>query len=284
MKKQHDIKTDNAVVGIFTVVLIISLIVGVIAVINTVYVPQWLKQAEFRHMNEVSNQFSQLKYALDIQSITNGSSAIGSPVTMGTTEIPFLGVHQSFDELSILSNSCNITITNKTNPYTSNPAYRCITDSIKFTSHNTNFIDQSYIYEAGSLILKQDKQDVLLARPSILVTTYGKNLSITIINITTGTGSNNFASGRGTFPIYTQVIKNKYTVMHNVTTIIIKTDYPDAWYQAVNVSLLHSNITHTISETTNDIIVKLIDAKGNYYNIFMRETTISVDLAFGVIE
>jgi hypothetical protein len=286
MKKQHDIKTDNAVVGIFTVVLIISLIIGVMAVINTVYVPQWMKQAEFRHMNEVSNQFSQLKYALDIQSITNGSSAIGSPVTMGTTEIPFLGVHQSFDELSILSNSYNITITNTTKPYTSNPAYRCITDSIKFTSHNTNFIDQSFIYEAGSLILDQTEQNVLLARPSILVTTYGKNLSITIINITTGTGSNNFASGHGTFPIYTQVIQNnlQYTMMHNVTTIAIKTNYSDAWYQAFNVSLLYSNITHTISKTTNGIIVKLIDTKGKYYNIFMRETKISVDLAFGVVE
>lgn len=281
MKKQHDIKTDNAVVGIFTVVLIISLIIGVMAVINTVYVPQWMKQAEFRHMSEVSNQFSQLKYALDVQSITNGSSAIGSPVTMGTTEIPFLGVHQSFDELSIPSKSCTLTITNKTG---SNLSYT--TDSIKFTSHNTNFIDQSYIYEAGSLILDQAEQCVLLARPSILVTTYGKNLSITFINITAGTSSNNFASGRGIFPIYTQVIQNnlQYTVMHNVTNITIQTDYPDAWDQAFNISLLYSYINHTISETTNGIIVNLTDTKGNYYNIFMRETKISADLAFGVVE
>jgi hypothetical protein len=277
MKKQPDIKTNNAVVGVFTVVLIISLIIGVMAIINTVYVPQWLKQSEFRHMNEVSNQFSQLKYALDIQSITNGTSAIGSPVTMGTTEIPFLGVHQSFDELSILSNSCTLSITNKT--------YHSVsytTDSIKFTSHNTNFIDQSYIYEAGSLIMNQAKQNVLLARPTILVTTYGKNLSINFINIIGGTGSNSFASGRGTFPIYTQVIQNNYTMIYNATTITIQTNYPDAWYQAFNVSLLHSNITHTISETTNYIIVKLTDAKANYYNIFIRDTTISADIAFGV--
>ena len=76
MKKQHDIKNDDAVVGIFTVVLIISLIVVVLGIVNTVYVPQWMKSAEFQHMNQVSNQFAQLKYALDIQSITNGSSAI----------------------------------------------------------------------------------------------------------------------------------------------------------------------------------------------------------------
>ena len=72
------------------------------------------------------------------------------------------------------------------------------TDSIKFTSHNTNFVDQSYIYEAGALILNQADESVLLARPSILVTEYGKNLTISFINISVGTGANNFVSGRGT--------------------------------------------------------------------------------------
>jgi len=281
MKKQHHIKNDNAVVGIFTVVLVISLIIGVMAVINTVYVPQWMKQAEFRHMNEVSNQFAQLKYALDIQSITNGSSAIGSTVTLGTKEIPFFGVHQSFDELSIPSKSCTLSITTKTGSHSS-----YTTDSITFTSHNTNFVDQSYIFEAGSLILDQAEIDVLLARPSILVTEYGKNLSINFINLTAGTGTNNFASGHGTFPIYTQIIQNnlQYTVIHNVTTITISTNYPNAWYQAYNVSLIYSGINHTIIETTNGIRVNLLDTNGDYYNIFIRETRISADLAFGVVE
>lgn len=280
MKKQDYIKTDNAIVGIVTVVLIISLIMGVMAIINTVYVPQWMKQAEFRHMNQVSNQFSQLKYALDIQSITNGSSAIGSLVTMGTTEIPFLRLHQSFDELSIPSKSCTLSITNKTGSHLS-----YTTDSIIFISHNTNFIDQSYIYEAGILILDQAEQNVLLARPSILVTKYGENLSITFINTTAGTGSNNFASGRGTFSIYTQVIQNnqQYAVIHSVKNISVQTSYPGAWHQAFNVSLSYSGINHTIIETANGIIVNFTDAQRDY-NIFIREIKISVDLAFGVVE
>jgi hypothetical protein len=280
MKKQHHIKTDNAVVGIFTVVLIISLIIGIMAVINTVYIPQWMKQAEFQHMNQVSNQFAQLKYALDIQSITNGSSVIGSLVTMGTIEIPFLGLHQSFDELSIPSKSCTLSIMNKTDSYSS-----YTTDSIMFISHNTNFVDQSYIYESGILILDQAGQNVLLARPSILVTEYGKNLSITFINTTAGTSSNTFASGRGTFPIYTQIIQNnqQYIVIQNVTNITVQTRYPDAWSQAFNESLLYSGINHTIIETTNGIKVNFTATERNY-NIFIKEIKISVDLAFGVVE
>jgi hypothetical protein len=282
MKKQHDIKTDNGVVGIFTVVLIISLIVVVLGVVNTVYVPQWMKTAEFQHMNEVSNQFAQMKSALDVQSITNGSSAVSSLVTMGTFEIPFFGVHQSFDELSIPSKTCTILISNS-----SAPDLLYSTDSITFTSHNTNFVDQSYIYEAGALILNQGNNSVLLGRPSILVTEYGKNLTISFINVSLGAGADNFASGRGTYIIYSQVIENNkhYTLKQNVTDITIKTNYPDAWCDAFNVTLLHSNITNKITKPTkSSVIVNFIDEDGDYYNVFIREIKITADLAFGMIE
>lgn len=280
MKKQHSNNTDHAVVGIFTTVLIISLIVIILGVINTVYVPQWMKTAEFQHMNEVSNQFAELKHTLDIQSITNGSSAMGSLVTMGTLEIPLFSVHQSFDQLSIPSNTCTFLMTN-------NSGYDLsfTTDSITFTSHNTNFVDQSYIYEAGALILNQVDNSVLLGRPSILVTAYGKNLTISFMNVSVGTGANNFASGRGTYVIYTQIVQNnqQYTLIHNVTNIAIQTNYPDAWYDAFNMTLLHSGIENKIAKTPQSISVNFIDENEDYYNVFIREIKITADLAFGMI-
>ena len=280
MKKQKIIKTDSAVVGVFTTVLVISLIVGVMAIINAIYVPHWLKETEFKHNELVSNQFAQLKYALDIQSITNGSSVIDSPVTMGTREIPFIDTRQTFDELSIPSKSCTLIIDSKTGSHST-----YTTDSIKYTSHNTNFVDQSYIYEAGTLILNQYNASVMLARPSILVTEYDKNITITFINIT-GVGVNSFVGGRGTFPIYTQVIQNnqQFKVIHNVTNITIQTKYPTAWYQALNISLLYSGINHQINQTTNSVTVHFIDSKGYYYNIFIKEIKVSADIAFGAIE
>jgi hypothetical protein len=280
MKKHHRIKTDDAVVGIFTAVLIIGLIVVVLGVVNTVYVPQWLKSAESQHMNQVSNQFAQMKSALDIQSITNSSSVVGSVVSMGTIEIPFFSVHQSFDELSIPSRSCTLLITNDSG---NNLLYS--TDSIMFTSHNTNFVDQSYIYEAGALILNQVDNSVLLGRPSILVTEYGKNLTISFINISVESGASNFASGRGSYIIYTQIVQNnqRYTVIHNVTTITIHTNYPTAWRNAFNVSLLYSGITNQISKTSNGVTVNFIDNNGDYYNVFIREIKVAADLAFGVV-
>jgi hypothetical protein len=63
--------SDDAVVGIVVTVLLIGLILAVIIMVNTIYVPQWLENSEASHMGEVTNQFTQLKYALDCDNNTN---------------------------------------------------------------------------------------------------------------------------------------------------------------------------------------------------------------------
>lgn len=281
MKKHYKTKSDDAVVGIYTAVLIIALIVVIVTMIQTVYIPQWMKSAEYKHMNEVSNQFAQMKCAIDLQSITNGSTVIGNLINMGNIEIPFLGVHESYDELSIASDTCKFMISNKS-------GFNCFysTDAIKFTSHNTNFVDQSYIYEAGALILNQADESVLIARPSILVTDYEKNLTITFINVSSGTGANNLASGHGTYLIYTHIIQNnqQYTIINNVTKITIQTNYPDAWRNGFTVSLLYSGFENQINRTTEGIIINFIDSNEDYYNVSIKEIKINADLAFGVVE
>ena len=59
---------DHGVVGIVVAFLITGLIVIVISIVQTVYVPKWMEQAEADHMEIVADQFSQLKFAIDTQS------------------------------------------------------------------------------------------------------------------------------------------------------------------------------------------------------------------------
>ena len=99
----RDLNQDNtAVVGIIVTVLLIGLFLSILVMLNTVYVPQWLEESEAAHMEEISNQFAQLKYALDIQSVVNDSTAISSSVTLGTKEIPFFDKGRTFDTLRIV--------------------------------------------------------------------------------------------------------------------------------------------------------------------------------------
>lgn len=283
--------SDDAVVGIVVTVLLIGLIMAAMVMVKTVYVPQWIEEKEAAHMEEVSNQFAMLKYALDIQSIVNQSTAISATITLGNKEIPFFDLGRTFDSLSIMEDSCTITV--KSN--TASSSYS--TDAIKYSSRNLYFVDQSYVYEAGSLILSQSSSSILYGKPSFLVTEFGKNLSFTFVNIS-GIAGRTSVSGYGNYPIYLKVINpnNQYTEINNVTDITIVTNYADAWYIALNSSLMQSisgfeyegngvsKIGYNITSASDRVTLEFIDSSGDYVNLFIKEVDISAQIAFGLIE
>ena len=284
MKMKKIRNSDEAVVGIVVTVLLIGLILAVMVMMNTVYVPQWTEGSEAAHMEEVSNQFTQLKYALDIQSIANDSTAISTSIVLGSKEIPFFNSGRTFGSLEIVDDNCNIII--KRNGTSTSRSYS--SDSIKYSSGNSYFVNQQYIYEAGALILSQDTSSMLYGKPSFFVTKWGENMSFTIVNIT-GTSGKTFVSGYGTYPIYTELInpENQYTVLHNVTNITIVTEYPNAWKSVFNDSLIsysYHGINFSINDSYSDrIIVEFIDDEGDYFNLFVREVDISAQIAFGLV-
>ena len=282
--------SDDAVVGIVVTVLLIGLIMAVMVMVKTVYVPQWIEESEAAHMEEVSNQFAMLKYALDIQSIVNQSTAISATITLGNKEIPFFDLGRTFDSLGIIEDSCNITVKNNS----ASSSYS--TDAIKYSSRNLHFVDQSYVYEAGSLILSQDPSSILYGKPSFFVTEFGKNLSFTFVNIS-GIAGRTSVSGYGNYPIYLNVISpnNQYTEINNITDITIVTNYADAWYIALNSSLLQSisgfeyegngvgKVGYSITSASDRVTLEFIDSSGDYVNLFIKEVNISAQIAFGLI-
>ena len=108
-------KMDDAVVGIIATFLITGLIVIVISLIQTVYMPKWMEQTEADHMDVVSDQFSQLKFAIDTQSaLQQPNIPISTSITLGNKEMPFLMSSRSYGSLEILPDKCMVTITNAT--------------------------------------------------------------------------------------------------------------------------------------------------------------------------
>ena len=291
MRMEKIKNSDDAVVGIIVTVLLIGLIMAAMVMVKTVYVPQWIEEKEAAHMEEVSNQFAMLKYALDIQSIVDQSTAISATITLGNKEIPFFDLGRTFDSLSIIEDSCAITVKNDT----ASSSYS--TDAIKYSSRNLYFVDQSYVYEAGSLILSQYPSSILYGKPSFFVTEFGKNLSFTFVNIS-GIAGRTSVSGYGNYQVYLMVISpsNQYTEINNVTDIIITTNYADAWYIALNSSLMQSisgfeykgngvsKVGYNITSASDRVTLEFIDSSGDYVNFFIREVNISAQIAFGLVE
>ena len=116
MNKYRNIKNKNdAVVGIVAAFLIVGLIVTVVSIIQTAYIPKWMEQQEAEHMEEVGNQFAELKYAIEQHMLTKQKGIpISTSITLGSKELPFLMSSRAFGTLTILPDQCTITIKNDT--------------------------------------------------------------------------------------------------------------------------------------------------------------------------
>ena len=165
--------SNQAVVGIVVAVLLIGLIVSVLSIVQLVYVPNWMEEIESEHIDDVFNQFCQLKLAIDTQSVNEKEyTPVVTSINLGTNKIPFLMSTRAAGGLNIIpyddSNACIIDITyiNETD-VSKTSSYHLGT--IRFQSANAYYIaDQhiSFIYENGALITNQTSGNALNIKPS----------------------------------------------------------------------------------------------------------------------
>jgi hypothetical protein len=260
--------SDNAVAGIITAILLVGLIVIVISLIQTTYVPKWMRQIEAEHMGVVADQFSQLKSAIDIQAATGQKTPMSTSITLGNKEIPYFSASRAFGSLLILSDNCTVTINGSS-------SFSYSLGIIKYSSKNVYYLDQSYIYEAGSVILNQSEGNVMSIKPfSAIKNGTVVNLTFDIVNIT-GVGGSTSAGGYGTYPIRTEFVRNTTVLMNNIKNITITTNFLNAWHQAFKSILQSANLTYStdfsVTDTAGKVTIEFLGA-------------ITVNLALHVIE
>lgn len=246
------IKSESGVVGIVVAVLLIGLIVAVVSLIQAVYVPKWMEEREAEHMDLVVTQFAQLKSAIDTHvAYKNNSAPIVSPITLGNKELPYLMSLRAYGSLEILNNSFNIKIINGSNIRLESFG------TIKYSSMNGYFIDQSFIYENGALITSQRGIDMnmISMKPSMIIdnTNGDVNITFNMVDILPVGGKIN-GGGYGTTSILTEYHDTNpgptnYTEIHNVSNIIISTSYPNAWKLFMEWSLNKYNVDFNKSES-----------------------------------
>jgi len=244
MKKIIKETNNSAVVGIVTAMLLIGLIVTVISIIQLVYVPIIMEQREAEHMDRVAEQFGFITSVIDNQAADERNNIpIASFLTLGSKELPFLVSSKAYGTLEVLENSCTINIQNDS----INNIYPIGT--IKYSSSNAYYLDQSYTYEAGAMIVSQFSGNKTLVPPNFIVD-YNKisntiNISFDVVNISS-VGKKTIASGSGICGIQTE--------FHNISTNItftdvdnmtITTSLSNAWFVFINQSLMRAGLDLT---------------------------------------
>ncbi len=233
--------TDQAVVGVVTAILLTGIVVAVISLVQTVYVPKMMEQREAEHMDKVAEQFAYLASVIDGQASDKTKGIpIATSITLGSKELPYLLSVRAYGTLEILKNACTIAITNETIASTHQ------IDTISYSSVNAYFLDQAYTYEAGAMIVSQDEGNLMMIRPGLYVdfnlNKQRINISFDVVNISS-MGQKIIASGYGTYPIQTEFnqvsVDTNLTQVHQITLI---SDYANAWKVFLNRTMIQEGL------------------------------------------
>ena len=280
---------NNAVAGIVVAIMIVGLVIAIISILQTVYVPKWMEERESEHMEKVAEQFSQLKFALDSISVTEQSIPITTPITLGSKELGFLMSTRAFGALSIQPEKLVIL----TEDGTGNEEEIWL-DTIKYSSENAYYLDQTFVYEGGATILSQNQGNVMIAEPSFTVTgsTY-LNISMHVVNIVT-VGGKTSIGGYGTYSIKTEYLNTSASTINGsdnyLKNLTIETGYPLLWYKFINSTFSKLGLSFGSNPSINDYYMTSNDEKTTiyfylvnaYFNI--KVTDINVQIGPGWVE
>ena len=235
MKLLKKNSTDNAVVGVITAILLIGLIVAVISLVQTMYIPKIMEQRESEHMDKVAEQFTYLTSVVDGQAANpSNNMPIATSITLGSKELPYMLSIKAFGTLEILDNARSITVTTSTESETFPIGV------ITYSSKNAYFLDQNYTYEAGAMIVSQSDGSQMMIRPDFdvkFITPNTLNIVFDVINIQS-VGGKTIASGFATYPIQTEFHDDTTNVTFTqVDYITITTPLSNAWSVYINNTL-----------------------------------------------
>ncbi len=246
---------DHAVVGVVTAILIIGLIVAVVSLVQTIYIPKIMEQREAEHMDKVAEQFTYLTSVIDGQAAdSTNNMPIATSITLGSKELPYMLSIKAYGTLQIVDNARTLSITNQSKNIV------LPLGVITYSSMNGYFLDQSYTYEAGAMIVSQSEGNLMMIRPSFFIEYHAAtdtlNISFDVVNISS-VGQKTIASGFGTYPIQTEFYRISSNVTFtDVSDMTFTTPLSNAWSVFINRSLRAAdpNLGNILTDTGQAVV------------------------------
>ncbi len=122
--------------------------------------------------------------------------------------------------------------------------------TIEYTSENAYFVDQTYVYEGGAVVLSQSAGQAVISAPGITASNVtGPNgarhvYDLTVVDVAGAAGKNS-VSGYGTYSIKTNYSSTRAdAAIASNLTVTINTNYPAAWARYMEGMLNRSGITN----------------------------------------
>jgi len=233
MRKVSLRRGDDAVAASIGTMLAVLVMLSLLTMITTSWAPEWTKGKEADHMRVVESQMSNLKALVDSLTLSGNTNAVvSSPITLGSSGVPLFSSTASgtISLRSSYSDGFNtFNVTNSTGRF-----QRVAYGSIVYESHNTEFVDQEYYYEAGAILINQGKDYVVSIGPSIIIQNNSGELELSFTLISITSDGNDFTAD-GTVGIQFRLVNEKITTINTWPgreTIYVNITSPayEAWY------------------------------------------------------
>lgn len=155
-----------------------ALLIGIAVIFMTTvqlnYMPVWKEDAEYDHMSDVWQDMSRFKSNVDI--LTAGLAinddvkiVMNSPIRVGGSEVPFIRSTTTGGSLAINNDISGLKVDvekNMTGYTTGTKLF--YTGTVSYRPSNLNYVDETYCYENGALIISQEGRSMMKLAPGIL--------------------------------------------------------------------------------------------------------------------
>ncbi|AAM03682.1 TPA: hypothetical protein HA338_14350 [Methanosarcina acetivorans] len=225
--------------------LLLGIIVAAMTTIQLNYVPVWKEDAEYAHMSNVWQDMSRLKSNVDIlvaglEINPDARIVLNSPIQVGGNDVPFIGgtttggtlaVNNEISGLSIV-----VTTDNATTEYNSGTSL-FYTGTVTYSPTNTHYVDETYCYENGALIVSRNGRSMMKLSPGMVLErdTGSVNLSVRAVTLDGNRGvmaSNSIEDIRLTSEYFTPLFDlTGIEQFFNITSVnlTVYTENQEAW-------------------------------------------------------
>jgi hypothetical protein len=227
-------RDEEGVASSIGTMLAVLVILALLTIVSTSWAPEWTKEKEAEHMRQVEAQFSNMKALMDQLILSdNAETVVSTPLTLGSQGTP-LFAGDAKGTVSLLSTQADgyntFTVVNSTGKLE-----RVAYGSIMYGSENSEYLDQSFIYECGAIIVHQNDGELVTTGPALIIQNNSGKLSIAITLISVYSDGSSY-TGSGTVGVQCRLVKGTIattrswdpseTIRMNVTTKAY-----EAWYE-----------------------------------------------------
>lgn len=247
---------ERAASGPVSAILILLIVMSLLGMIVTTYVPTWTEEREMSHMRDVADQFLRLRETVDGQVAGNMLGAtMTTRVRLGEEGGIVFGFGKTLGDISNNPFNGSLTIHDYNYP---DDTYARSRGNLSFYSRNMYYIQQQYTYEFGAVIVGQGKTAAVKVPPRFEASRSGTWINVSFGSVALAGDQVRVGGSPRSVAIQTKLLSvspNKFEDAlwnggKNIT-INLTTAYPATWSNWLNRTLNESGLNYSASAAGN---------------------------------